>query len=81
MNFEKILNKYAFLKTGTKTAIDLGTYVYIVGGFVRDIILERESNEIDFLVIGDGPLFASKFAGALGINNVTIFNNLSINLT
>lgn len=75
MNFEETLKKYPFLKTGVKTAIELAIELYIVGGFVRDMILEREKKEMDFLVIGDGPLFATKFAKELGIKNITIFKN------
>ena len=28
--------------------------IYLVGGFVRDLILERKSKDIDVLVIGNG---------------------------
>jgi poly(A) polymerase len=36
-----------------------GTPVYAVGGFVRDCLLDRPVNEIDFVVVGDGPDFAA----------------------
>ena len=32
--------------------------IYLVGGFVRDLILERKSKDIDVLVIGNGIDFA-----------------------
>lgn len=47
--------------------------VYIVGGFIRDILLNREKNEIDFLIVGDGILFANKLAEKLNANNVVIY--------
>ena len=75
MNFEKKLKEYPFLKSATKISVELGVDLYIVGGFVRDIILEEEKKEIDFLVIGDGPSFATKYAKELGAKNVTIFKN------
>jgi len=53
----------------------LGVKVFIVGGFVRDIILNRNRSEIDFLVIGDGPEFAEKLADKLNIKKVNIFKN------
>ncbi|MBK7629620.1 MAG: HD domain-containing protein [Ignavibacteriales bacterium] len=49
--------------------------VYAVGGFVRDIILNRERNDLDILVIGSGIDFAKKVAEELRIANVTYFKN------
>ncbi|MBA4250548.1 MAG: tRNA nucleotidyltransferase [Chlorobiaceae bacterium] len=49
--------------------------LFIVGGFVRDLILDRPRNEIDFLVVGDGPSFASEFAKSLGIEQISIYRN------
>ncbi len=56
-------------------AASLGVKVFIVGGYVRDIILKRNRSEIDFLVIGNGPEFAEKLAGKLNIKKVNIFKN------
>lgn len=39
--------------------------VYVVGGFVRDILLGREGKDIDIVVIGDGPMFARQVAAAV----------------
>lgn len=75
MNFEEKLKKYRFLENASAVAEKSGVDVYIVGGFVRDLILGREKSEIDFLVIGDGPGFASDFAGSLGISRISIFKN------
>ena len=36
--------------------------IYLVGGFVRDLILERKSKDIDVLVIGNGIDFANVVA-------------------
>lgn len=47
--------------------------VYIVGGFIRDILLNREKSEIDFLIVGDGILFANKLAEKLNVNKVVIY--------
>jgi len=75
MNFKKELIKYHFISNATETAEEMKLEVFIVGGFVRDLILDRVKNEIDFLVIGDGPKFASKYAESLGINKISIFKN------
>lgn len=42
------------------------TEVYVVGGYVRDIFLNRQSHDIDFVVVGSGIKFAEKVAHRLG---------------
>jgi tRNA nucleotidyltransferase/poly(A) polymerase len=49
--------------------------VFVVGGFVRDIILERESADIDFLVLGDVIKYAKAFANISGIDDIVIYKN------
>ncbi len=45
-----------------KTASDLGSDAYVVGGFVRDLFLYRSNEDIDIVIEGDGIAFAKKFA-------------------
>lgn len=71
----KEIDKLKFLKTASEVADELDYKIYIVGGFVRDILLKRERSEIDFLVVGEGPKFADEFANSLGIKKVTVFKN------
>lgn len=40
--------------------------VYVVGGFVRDLLLKTPNHDIDLVVEGDGIGFARAFAGVLG---------------
>ena len=49
--------------------------VYAVGGFVRDIFLNRERNDLDILVIGSGLDFAKNVADELRIENVSYYKN------
>lgn len=44
----------------------LGLDVYTVGGFVRDLLLDRPNHDIDIVVEGDGIAFAKIFAQELG---------------
>ncbi len=69
------ISNIKFLKNASKVAAKLDYKVYIVGGFVRDLILNRKTNEIDFLVIGSGIEFAKNLALDLQIKNVSIFKN------
>jgi poly(A) polymerase len=49
---------------------------YVVGGYVRDLMLGRPNKDIDILVIGGGIDFAREFASQLkGMPNVTVFKN------
>ena len=40
--------------------------VYLVGGMVRDLLLERENEDVDLVVEGDGIAFAAALAQDLG---------------
>ncbi len=73
MNLSNELKKYSFLESAKKVAENLNLSVYIVGGFVRDLFLKRSRVDIDFLIVGDGDLFAREFAGELGVNNVVTY--------
>ena len=39
--------------------------VYVVGGYVRDALMQRSLTDIDLMVVGDGIGFASELASAL----------------
>ena len=39
---------------------------YVIGGFVRDLMLQRQSKDIDIVVVGDGITLAKKIAQAFG---------------
>lgn len=53
-----------FLQIG-QAADELGVDCYVVGGYVRDIFLERPSNDIDVVVVGSGLAVAERFARLL----------------
>ena len=58
----------------SKVAIEMDVKVYLVGGFVRDILLFRKSKDIDVLVVGDGIEFA-KIISKKTNENIQVFKN------
>jgi len=52
-----------------------GIEIYLIGGFVRDIFLQRESKDIDIVVIGKGIDFARKVAAHLKNVKFSFFEN------
>ena len=73
MNFKEELKEYKILETASELAKELDIEVYVVGGFIRDIILKKEVEDIDYLIVGDVMKFAQTFANTLGINDMFIF--------
>lgn len=49
-----------------RVADEMGREVYVVGGYVRDIFLDRPSVDIDFVTVGSGIELASAVAESLG---------------
>lgn len=75
MNFNSEIEKYTFLLHLSELGSKRNEEVYLIGGYVRDLILNRLRNEMDFLVVGDGIQFANDLANQLGINDVAVYKN------
>ena len=57
-------------------ADQLGVECYVVGGYVRDIFLERPSNDIDVVVVGSGISVAKELKRMLGRKaHLSVFKN------
>ena len=60
----------------SETADALGLECYVVGGYVRDIFLERPSKDIDVVVVGSGIEMAQALGKHLGKGaHVALFKN------
>ena len=60
----------------TETADELQLECYLVGGYVRDLFLERPTNDIDVVVVGSGIKMAEAFAQKLGRGaHLSVFRN------
>ena len=73
-NFTEYI-KHDYFLTISSLAAKKDIQVFIVGGYVRDIVLDRKRTEIDFLVIGNGPEFAEQLANELNVKKINIFKN------
>ena len=65
MNLRDKLPEPIFSLVG-QAADDLGFEAYVVGGYVRDLFLERPSKDIDFVCVGSGIKLAEQVALLLG---------------
>ena len=60
----------------SETADELGLECYVVGGYVRDIFLQRPSKDIDVVVVGSGIAMAEALGKRLGKGaHVSVFKN------
>ena len=57
-------------------ADEMGVECYVVGGYVRDIFLERPSNDIDVVVVGSGIAMAQALKKRIGRKaHLSVFRN------
>ncbi len=75
MNFTAKLTSPIFSEI-SKAADQLGVKCYVIGGYVRDIIIGRESKDIDVVCVGSGIALAETLAQRLGEGVfVNVFKN------
>ena len=71
----QLLDKDIF-KTIGRVADHLRMECYVVGGYVRDLFLERASNDIDVVVVGSGIRVAEELKSQLGRKaHLSVFRN------
>ena len=71
----RLLNKDIFHLI-SEAADKLALECYVVGGYVRDLFLERPSNDIDVVVVGSGIQVASELKNCLGRRaHLSVFRN------
>ncbi len=71
----EILDKDIFHQISS-VADELGVECYVVGGYVRDIFLERPSDDIDVVVVGSGIEVAAELKRRLGKRaHLSVFKN------
>lgn len=74
MNYSSALNHRVFKAIG-KVSEEQSERAFVIGGFVRDLILDRPSKDIDVVTEGSGIVLAKAVAKELGIKQVSVFKN------
>lgn len=73
-NFRQDIDQPVFRQL-REIAVSLQLPAYVIGGFVRDLILGREhKNDIDVVVEGRGVEFAKAFAEKVGAKDVIVYD-------
>jgi len=72
---QQLLSAPIFHQIG-QTADEMGMECYLVGGYVRDLFLERPSKDIDCVVVGSGIALAQALKKKLGHRaHLSVFKN------
>lgn len=72
MNLKNHLNHKVFRLLG-QIADNKGQKAFVIGGYVRDILLERPSKDIDIVIEGSGMDLATEAAERLKVKKVALF--------
>jgi len=77
MNFTETLDTNPIFKLVSDSAKQLNIRTFVVGGYVRDLILQRPSKDIDIVCVGAGVELAELVAKNSGRNEVhlSVFKN------
>ncbi|MBU2913471.1 MULTISPECIES: CCA tRNA nucleotidyltransferase [Reichenbachiella] len=75
MNLSTSLIPQTIFESVTESASELSVDTYVIGGFVRDILLKRPSKDIDIVCVGSGIALAKTTAKKLGTKRVTTYKN------
>mgnify|MGYP000931885219 CR=1 FL=1 len=67
--------KHPIFKILSGIAAEKGIEAYVIGGYVRDLLLQRPSQDIDIVVHGSGIELAETAARRLGNLRVSVFKN------
>ncbi|MDG2440885.1 MAG: HD domain-containing protein, partial [Crocinitomicaceae bacterium] len=73
-NYRKYLTHPVF-KVASQIVTENGSEAYVIGGYVRDLILGRPSKDIDIVVVGNGLDLAEACAEKLRVKKVSFFKN------
>ncbi len=62
-------------KVASQIVSEKNLQAFVIGGYVRDLLLERPSKDIDIVVVGNGLELAQECAEKLRVKKVSLFEN------
>ncbi|MDG1742819.1 MAG: HD domain-containing protein [Crocinitomicaceae bacterium] len=71
-NYSQYL-KHPVFKVASEIVTEKNVEAYVIGGFVRDLLLDRPSKDIDIVVVGSGLDLAKACAEKLRVKKVSTF--------
>ncbi|MGD1959639.1 MAG: CCA tRNA nucleotidyltransferase [Fulvivirga sp.] len=74
MNYRSALDEHKIFNIISDESEKLGVQSFVIGGWVRDLILKRHSKDVDLVCIGSGITLAKSVAKRLN-TNVSVFKN------
>ena len=79
-SLENNYNKHPLINTKAikliaEVAKETNQPVYLIGGYVRDLFLERNSDDLDFVTLGSGIDLAKQIGRKMKIKQVSYFKN------
>jgi poly(A) polymerase len=67
--------QHPVFKVVSQIISEKGLEAYVIGGFVRDLLIDRPSKDIDIVVVGNGLELAEEAAKILRVKKVSLFKN------
>ncbi|WP_109830346.1 CCA tRNA nucleotidyltransferase [Reichenbachiella versicolor] len=75
MNLKENLKPEVVFDAITDASSQLDLETYVIGGFVRDILLKRPSKDLDFVCVGSGINLAKRAASILQSKKIAVYKN------
>lgn len=76
MNFKDVLESNKIFQIVTESVKELDQEAFVIGGYVRDLLLKRPSKDIDIVCLGSGINLAKQVASKIGGHvEVAVFKN------
>lgn len=67
--------RHKIFGTIAETAAEMNSDAFVIGGYVRDILLNRPSKDVDIVTSGDGVRLAEETAKKLRVHKVAVYRN------
>ena len=63
---------YSFIVNAGKLGDSMNCRVFVVGGFVRDLLLNKPNDDVDLVIEGNGITYADNLADVIYLSNLIL---------